>query len=342
MTSETATAVMIAGVGGASLGTELAKCLNLAGRYRVFGCDISKTAYGLYSADFEETFLIDPDDYIVNVISACQRAKCRWLLPGGEQPNILLAAADATLRDAGIHLVSNSSAVISLFSDKQATFDHLRQSGFSIPKTAPAVDVESIGSVGLPCIVKPTRGTGGSVFVFLAASVDEAMLYSHFIRNNGLDPIAQEYIGAEEGEFTVGVLNLPNGVLAGSIALRRSLDAKLSVAYRGPNGIISSGYSQGYIGDFPEVRRAAEAIAASVNSCGPLNVQGRLRENTFIPFEINPRFSASTYLRALAGFNEIDITLQFLSKGLMPSTPTIDPGWYLRSLTETFAKELRR
>ena len=46
--------VMIAGIGGASLGTEIRKSLTLAGGYEIYGCDVSKTAYGLYEDEFAE------------------------------------------------------------------------------------------------------------------------------------------------------------------------------------------------------------------------------------------------------------------------------------------------
>jgi carbamoyl-phosphate synthase large subunit len=55
----------------------------------------------------------------------------------------------------------------------------------------------------------------------------------------------------------------------------------------------------------------------------------------FVPFEINARFSASTYLRTLAGFNEVDWYVRHLL-GLAPrSALGITPGWYLRTLSET-------
>jgi len=52
---------------------------------------------------------------------------------------------------------------------------------------------------------------------------------------------------------------------------------------------------------------------------------------------INPRFSASTYLRALAGFNEIDIYLRLLLG--LPAQPAegVREGYYLRGLTEVAA-----
>jgi carbamoyl-phosphate synthase large subunit len=162
------------------------------------------------------------------------------------------------------------------------------------------------------------------------------MIYAEFIRRSGTQPIAQEYVDITEGEFTIGVLSLPNRQVVGSIALRRELSAKLSVAYRGRGGVISSGYSQGYIDEYPEFCRQAEHIAMVIGSGGPVNVQGRVRDGVLLPFEINPRFSASAYLRALAGFNEIDIFLRYLESGEKPRQVETRTGWYLRSLTETF------
>lgn len=331
--------VMIAGVGGASLGTEICKALQLAGGYEVYGCDISATAYGLYDPGFTATYRADRNSYITSVIDACLDAKTSLLLAGGEQPMVLLSRASRELAEAGIRLVANSSEVVETCSDKSATFRHLASFGIPSPKTISITTKSDVEHVGMPCIVKPASGTGGSVSVFYAVSIDEAMTYAEFIRNNGSTPLAQEYIDVQEGEFTIGVLSRPDSSIIGSIALRRIFDAKLSVSYRGRGGIISSGYSQGYIGDFPDLCRQAEAIAKSLGSCGPINVQGRVRDGVLLPFEVNPRFSASTYLRALAGFNEVDVYLRSLGLGEIPNDFIVRTGWYLRSLTEQFVPE---
>jgi carbamoyl-phosphate synthase large subunit len=334
------TKVMIAGIGGASLGTEIGKCLLLAKKYEVFGCDISSTAYGLYNKDFTETYHINRDDYLAEVLKLCHQTGAQWLIPGGEQPNALLSAAAEPLAREGVRVVTNDTAIVGLFSDKQATFNKLAACGIPIPKTAEFNNVNDLQYVGLPCIVKPATGSGGSASVFFAVTTDEVLVYAEFIRRNGSVPIVQEYVGDDEGEFTIGVLSLPDGRVVGSIALRRVLDAKLSVAYRGRGGVVSSGYSQGYIDAFPDLCQQAERIANVIQSRGPINIQGRVRNGVLIPFEINPRFSASTYLRALAGFNEIDMLLGYLINSELPSPQSIKPGWYLRSLTETYvAKE---
>lgn len=328
--------IMIAGIGGASLGTELLKCLILAGRYEVFGCDISPTAYGLYDSSFSRTSVVSRSHYVRSVIEACRKDGVGWLIPGGEQSLVLLGAAAHELVESGITLVANDAEVIRTFSDKAMTFEALAGLGIPVPKTIEARVASDIEQVGLPCIIKPATGTGGSASVFFATDIEEGLVYVDYITRSGGRALAQEYIDHNEGEFTVGVLSLPNGEVLGSVALRRSLEAKLSVISRGRGGVISSGYSQGYIGDFATIRGKAEAIASAVGSRGPLNIQGRVREGELIPFEINPRFSASTYLRAMAGCNEVDILLQFLAHNTRIDPGPLREGWYLRSLTEQF------
>ena len=81
----------------------------------------------------------------------------------------------------------------------------------------------------------------------------------------------------------------------------------------GKNLVISSGVSHGDIGRFPEVTEPCKEIAAKLGARGPINIQCRLFRGKVYPFEINPRFSGTTGLRAMVGFNEpqqlIDIHL---------------------------------
>ena len=328
--------VMIAGIGGASLGTEILKSLCLVGDYKIYGCDISSTAYGLYDPSFTKTFHIDSKNYVTDVLALCSEYEIKYLIPGGERPMALLGAESEVLYSSGIQLLANSAEVIARYSDKEATFKHLSSIGISIPNTVTIKSKSDLDQIGLPCIVKPATGSGGSAAVFFAISADEAMVYADFIMRSGSAAVAQEYVDDSEGEFTIGVLSLNNGNIVGSIALRRVLDAKLSVAYRGRGGLISSGYSQGHIDLYPQLCHQAEQIAVAIGSRGPINVQGRVRDGILLPFEINPRFSASTYLRAIAGFNEVHSLIKFYEEGVIPLRPKVKVGWYLRSLTEKY------
>lgn len=333
--TDVSTPVLVAGVGGASLGTEIIKCLNLARRYTIYGCDISPLAYGHFQEGVEKSYSINRQGYVDSILEICRRHEIKAVIPGGEEPMKLLGEAADRLEREGIHLAGNAPALIALCSDKNRLFEHLKERGVPIPRSLSVTNLDDLKDFPIPCIIKPATGSGGSRFVFLAANEQEARLYLRYVLENCENVLVQEYIPLEEGEFTIGVLSLPDGRVYTSIALKRLFHAKLSVLMSTKTGLISSGYSQGFIDYFPDLCRQAEEIAKVIGSRGPINIQGRVRNGALLPFEINPRFSASTYLRALAGVNEIDIFIQFLLHGRLPDErPRIKPGYYLRSLAE--------
>lgn len=327
--------VLIAGIAGASLGTEIAKALDHAGGYDVLGCDISPLAFGHYDSHFSSTFVIDRDGYAQNLLDICLREQVDCVIPGGDEPAVLIGRDHDLFARAGIRLGQNNPKLTERVAHKGHCFEMLASAGIRTPRTLTVEPGDDIGDFPMPCIVKPAVASGGSVFVFFVRSREEASLYCTYLHTNGRTPLIQEYLPEDGGEFTVGVLSLPDGNSAGAIALKRAFHSKLSVSMRGPDFLISSGYSQGLIEDYPAICETAELIASRLGSTGPLNIQGRMAsDGSFVPFEINARFSASTYLRTLAGFNEVDWYVRHLL-GLAPrSALGITPGWYLRSLSE--------
>jgi carbamoyl-phosphate synthase large subunit len=329
------TPILVAGVGGASLGTEIIKSLNLAGDYTVYGCDISPYAYGHFQDGVEETYLAERDRYVESILEICRKHQIKIIIPGGEEPMNLLGQRFADLQAEEIFLAGNSSEVISTCTDKKGLFARLAELDFPMPRTLSVEDMDEFVDFPTPCVIKPATGTGGSRFVFLASDQNEAQLQLRYVLDNCDTALLQEYVSLDEGEFTIGILSLPDGTVFSSIALKRFFHTKLSVMTKTSIGLISSGYSQGLIDEFPELCQQAEQIAEVMGSKGPMNIQARVRNGVLLPFEINPRFSASTYLRALAGFNEVDIFSRYLLYGTLPSRPRIQPGYYLRSLAET-------
>jgi carbamoyl-phosphate synthase large subunit len=328
--------ILIAGIAGASLGSEIAKCLHLTNKYNIYGCDISDLAYGHFMPIFLKTFVAENENYVDSVISICEQNKINYIIPGGEIPMCILSQENFKLKKKNITLVSNSPTVIEVFSDKKRTFKKLKELGCNIPLTIEVQCKKDLDEIKFPCIVKPSSGSGGSDSVFLAANRDECLVYVELLKQNGRNTIVQEYISLDEGEFTIGVLSLPNKEVIGCVVMKRIFNSKLSIAYKSKFGLISSGYSQGLIGDFPLLKEEAINIARAISSCGPLNIQGRVRNGKLIVFEINPRFSASTYLRAKAGFNEIDCYLEYLINKTKEFKYELNYGYYLRSFEELF------
>ncbi|GBD04371.1 Ribosomal protein S6--L-glutamate ligase [bacterium HR19] len=336
--------VLIAGIGGASLGTEIFKCLKLAGVYEIYGCDISNYAFGHYMQGFKETFVVQKENYIEQVLELCRKKSIEVIVPGAEETTVILGLNRGIFEREGIKVACNSENVIKICSSKHSLFSKLSELGIKCPKTLLVEnldrDISALDDFPFPCVIKPSEGSGGSVFTFLAKNKKEAMLFIEYLLSNSIRPVVQEYIPESEGEFTIGVLSGKDKKIIGSIVMKRLYPSKLSVKLKTDYGIISSGYSQGYFADFEDVREQAEKISLSLMSEGPMNIQGRLKDGFFLPFEINPRFSASVYARALAGFNEVHLFIEHLY-GKISGRYDFDvkKGLFLRSFTEVFVGE---
>lgn len=331
--------ILIAGIAGASLGTEIAKSLLFSARYALYGCDISPLAYGHCSDMFADTFLLKEESYIQSILKICLDNGITYVIPGGESPMVLLSAQANYFMSHGITIIGNNPGVINTCSDKNILFEFLKNHDVPIPESRRIITIDDIAGFQFPCIIKPSKDSGGSNFVFLAKNQEELENYCNYLLANKMTPIIQEYIPHHEGEFTVGVLSTQNKKIIGSIALKRLFNSKLSVSIKTQDHLISSGYSQGLIDSFHSICKTAEQIAALIGSTGPINVQGRLKNGVFVPFEINPRFSASTYLRTMAGFNEIDFYITHLETGKEDFAYQIKSGYYLRTFTESYTEK---
>lgn len=336
------TPILIAGIGGASLGTEILKCLKGSPDFCLFGCDISEYAFGHYQEGFNQTFLIDQDCYVESILKICDLHGIRAVIPGGEEPLRFLCSRSGDFDKLGIIIAANAVDVIHTCSNKKSLFEFLKKNMIPVPRTTSLANVDELDGLEnfpFPCVIKPSEGTGGSRFVFLAKDREEARVHLSLLLRDRDFALLQEYISLDEGEFTIGVLSLPGGAVYGSIAMKRLFNAKLSIQMSSSIGIISSGYSQGLIDVFPGLCAQAENIAKLLNSVGPINVQARVRNGVLMPFEINPRFSASTYLRTLAGFNEVEVYLKFALHGVTLKKHTVDPMYCLRSLDQVLVRK---
>ncbi len=328
--------ILIAGIGGASLGTEIFKNLALAGYRNIYGADISPYAFGLYQEGFLETFVVDRKKYIRDIYTICKKANIGIIIPGGEGPQILLHEERELFKKNGIILATNSPEVIGLCTDKIRTFDYLSEKGVPVPMTKIINTPAVLDDFPYPCIIKPTRDSGGSAFVSFANNKKDARICADQIIKSGRDPILQEYLPLTEGEYSFSVLSAPSGELFGGVGIKKNFDTKLNYTFKSDEAIISGGYSQGLISIFPEIFSQVCQISKILNSCGPLNIEGRVIKGKFFPFEINPRFSATTHLWAKAGFNDVDYFIRLLSNVSIDKKPSITEGFCLRSFTEIF------
>jgi carbamoyl-phosphate synthase large subunit len=347
-------AVLITGVGSGSTGEQVYRALRLGRRpYRlvVANVDLGRSVV----APHAERIVLPPAsalEYLGAVAAAANARGVRFIVPGSDVELVRIAAERAELAGLtrAIPLV-NDLATIQLCQDKAATVAALERAGFRTPRTFECSDVDAAveavarSGVSYPFVVKPRQRGGGSADVYVAQDEAELRFFAAFVLRNGAPAVVQEYVGDAASEYTVGVLHNPDGKLAGSFALRRELSSLLSVRVRVPNRtgraelgshlVISSGFTQGQTDDFRVVRAAAERVARAVGATGPLNVQGRLVGSELLVFEINPRFSGSEAMRAMAGWNAPEALIEW-HLGLRPVLGSAPPRpcRFVRTLVE--------
>jgi carbamoyl-phosphate synthase large subunit len=261
--------------------------------------------------------------YLPELFKLIEQFQIDVLIHGCEPELKLFSQHRDEISKKGVLLLLNSADVINLCMNKLETNKFLELNGFAPPKYTEIQHLDDLEKVDwFPVVVKPSLGGGGSANVFIAQSRDELFHLAKYLHleESGNSFIIQEYVGRPEDEYTVGVLSSLNGEIINSIATKRIMSGQLNIRSRvrnrtknlklGDSLVISSGVSQGLVGKFPVVTEQCESIARKLNSVGPLNIQCRLVNGIVKVFEINPRFSGTTSLRAMVGFNEPDLLIR--------------------------------
>jgi len=312
--------------------------------YHIVGVDMSPSSEGLFVAD--SSYVVPPahNPYYLKVLTKiCLKEKVAVLMPGSEPELLEISRKKDAFLDIGVKPIVSTPEAIEICSDKWKTAEFLRTNHFNHPKTLLIEDACDVSKIDFyPAIIKPAKSSSGSQNVFLAQTQEEANFFSQCLCRQGQTPLVQEYIGSHEDEYTVGVLTLDDGQLIGSIALRRVITSGLSKkfqvrSYEGSETyIVSSGISQGEVRDFPKIRKYAELVAEKLDARGPINIQGRNTKDGFHIFEINPRFSGTTSVRALLGYNEPDILVRYYVLGEKPAKIHFKHGFVTRGLNESY------
>ena len=319
--------ILVTAIGGGGHGDQILKALRLAapGRYRIFGADAKgDRAQASLVEDFEVLPPARDPEYLDKLFEVCRRWEIQALFHGCEPELKFFAEQREKIEAAGIFLPINTSQLIHLCMNKAALNKRLDELGFSPPRYAVVSSPEALASIDwFPLVVKPSIGSGGSASVYIAQTPKELMSLAEYLGlgETSHDFVIQEYVGRPEDEFTVGVLHDLDGQFVDSIAVRRDLSGGLNVRMvvpnrttkpeLGPRLVISSGISQGRIGKFRQLTDQCREIAESLGSHGPLNMQCRFVDGKVRIFEINPRYSGTTSLRAMVGLNEPDLMIRY-------------------------------
>lgn len=346
--------VLVTGVGGGGHGEQIVKALRLGRlRYEIIGTDIDSRSSGFAIVD--HAYVVpraDDPRYMDEVLALCRKHRARALFHGSEREMQVFDTNRGRIEAEGIYLPVNRAHVLARCQNKIETLRFLAREGFAAPmawSVQGAPDLQEVDR--FPVVLKPAVGGGGSANVFIAQDRAELAAVGRYLLQLSSPLAIQEYIGRPEDEFTVGVLFGADGVLINSIAIRRSISNAISVRLRVPNRtprselgsmlVISSGISQGAVDRWPDVTTQCEQIASALRPTAPVNIQCRFVDGKVMPFEINPRFSGTTSLRAMAGYNEPDVLIRrdVLGESIQPHFE-YDSCVIMRGLQEFRVKEL--
>ena len=315
--------VVVTGVGGGGHGEQIVKALRLGQLdYRIVGTDIDANSSGFSLVDHAHRVpRADAPGYLPAVLEICRQYGARALFHGSEPEMYAFDRHRAEIEATGLYLPVNRSDVLAVCRNKNETMRFLDAHGFPAPRAWAAATMADFDAVDrFPVVLKPAVGGGGSANVMIAQDQDELRALGRCLIRSAAPVAVQEYVGTPDAEFTVGVLFGADGTLINSIGIRRIISTALSVRLRVPNRtdrtdlgvtlVISSGVSQGEVGRWPEATAQCERIARALGPNAPVNIQCRLVNGRVVPFEINPRFSGTTSLRAMAGYNEPDVLVR--------------------------------
>lgn len=308
--------VLVTSTGGRSVGAGILHALHrssseVADRWNVIAADANSFAWGLYSVNQGVLLPLATDpDYIKKLNRVVSEFNISAILPGSEAEVSLLSLKSSLV---SVPVICNSPGLMPYMMDKFRTTEKLRELNLPYIETFPVTEWKTaVKKYNFPLIIKPTIGSGGSKdvrFVFSKEEIETSLPNLSPSSHHCIQP----YIGTGNDEYTVGVLSDKEGTLIDSIVMKRNLSG-LSLLdnrrYEGKDYSISTGYSQGYFIKNQKIQSFCENLAVKLESKGPLNIQLRLSGNEIYVFEIHPRFSGTTTMRADVGFNEPDLLLR--------------------------------
>jgi carbamoyl-phosphate synthase large subunit len=316
--------VIVTGV-GAPVGVGTIKSLRASPLpLRIVGVDSEPLAQGLFRVD--RAHLIpsarqDPDAYYEALVKTSQGEGADILFSGweGELPLLAERKADFEERTGTILPLAPDATLKAL--DKWLTVKVLKDCGIPVPDTVVPSEQEQLAAFqqkhAYPYIVKPRHGSGGRG-LFLVNSDEEFSFFCRYVPN----PIVQEQLLPDDREYTVGVFLQEDGEPVGALALKRSLSGGLSYRMESDRNV--------------EACNVAIQAAEALGSIGPVNVQMRLTSSGFRVFEINPRCSSATCVRANFGFNEPELAIRHFVLKETLSPPSVRPGICLRFWEELY------
>jgi len=299
--------VFVTGAGSA-VGQSIIKSLSLSKfNIKILTGDISKLCSGLYAREGYIIPAVEKKNSLHWFVNFFIKKKIDLLFIGSEHEIEFFSKYKKIIENKTKTIICVSDYnIIKIFNNKFSTVEFLKTNKFCYPKTF-IIKNENLTrnkiKLKYPLFLKDMHGTS-SRSVFLINSFKQLIDKSKSIKN----PIIQENLGQKydaynfHNEYTCSLFYTKEGGVIGPFMSERILK-------HGTSWIVKSINNS-------KLKKTILRIGNKIKGVGSLNFQMKKHKNKFYIFEINPRFSGTTSVRAFFGFNEPEMFIKsfFLKK----------------------------
>lgn len=308
---------------GSLLGQGILRSLNYSNKpYHIVSADpdVRSTGHALANRSYRIP-LVAEDFYLERVEEILGKEKIDLIFIGTDVELPLFSEIKGYLeKKYDLTVVVSESHAIKIANNKMLTAEFLRDNGFPFPLSALTTDKNQIQALkdnaSYPYLAKPVDGARSKGIKIVRNEMELDAITSY--KNN---LVVQELLGDDEGEFTTGCI-VTKGKCVAIVSLLRDLrDGNTWRAYRNE--------------DSPYDNTIA-AIAEKLGVEGPANFQYRIKDGKPVVFEVNCRFSGTTFLRLMFGFNEVEAIVDHYLEKKPIKMPKLRKGTALRTFSDVF------
>jgi carbamoyl-phosphate synthase large subunit len=264
--------------------------------------------------------------YIDFLIELIRKHRIDLVIPAIEQDVLRMSAERHQLESAGARLALNAPDLIVSAHDKWLMHNRLQDAGVpAIPTAIDGTFGELAARFGVPFIVKPRRSYASKGLVRIDTEDD----YRYWRSKLGGEFMAQQMVGDDRGEYTVGAFGLGDGAVIGTLMLRRTLARDGSTA-------------KAWTCAIPELEAVVHRLAKLFRPIGPTNFQFRQHGGAYLLLEINPRLSSSTSVRAAFGSNDAAMCVEYFLDRRTPAPPAPRSGFAVRYIEDVITYDRDR
>ncbi|MFK5878976.1 MAG: NAD-dependent epimerase/dehydratase family protein [Flavobacteriaceae bacterium] len=302
---------------GSGIGQSIINSCNLSDLpIKTFGLDSNSFAFGVYDCDeYIKTRSMDSENYISSIIEICLLHKIDLLFPGTDDEVHLFSKNINQFEDNNIGVVVSDREILDLCRNKELANNELSKIAPIFVKSYNVNNIKEAllkQEIDFPIIAKPLSGSA-SMGVYIITELKElseitenyviqeiAKPHRNDINKKYFDELIAKKINPQVSEISIQLVANQKSEIIGKMVSVNKLKNGVPIEIIPFNGDETIWH---------EIDKLIPTFK-KLGLHGPINIQGRITDNGLKIFEINPRFTGITGLRANMGFNEVEACIK--------------------------------